>query len=66
MWRRLGIRAQLIVLVGLLLTLVAALVLGLTYWLDVRDRRAMAVEQAATLHRALSQDLLKALIDAGV
>ncbi|WP_328987131.1 putative bifunctional diguanylate cyclase/phosphodiesterase [Thiorhodovibrio winogradskyi] len=66
MWQRLGIRTQLIVLVGLLLTLVAALVLGLTYWLDVRDRQTMAIEQAATLHRALSQDLLKALIDPGV
>lgn len=66
MWRRLGIRTQLTVLVGLLLTLVAALVLGLTYWLDVRDRQALAIEQAATLHRALSQDLIRALIDPGV
>jgi diguanylate cyclase (GGDEF)-like protein len=66
MWQRLGIRTQLLVLVGLLLTLVATLVLGLTYRLDVRDRQALAIEQAATLHRALSQDLLKALIDPGV
>lgn len=66
MWQRLSLRTQLISLVGLLLTLVAGLVLGLNLWLDVRERQAMAVEQATTLHRALSQDLIKSLIEPSV
>ncbi|MBK1648785.1 putative bifunctional diguanylate cyclase/phosphodiesterase [Rhabdochromatium marinum] len=66
MWQRLSIRTQLLLLVGLLLTLVTLLVLGLTYALDVRDRQAMAVEQATTLHRALRQDLIKVLLDSSV
>lgn len=66
MWRRLSIRTQLVVLVGAVLTLVTVLALVLTYWLDVRDRQAMAVEQAATLHRAMSQDLVKVLIEPSI
>ncbi|EIC21810.1 putative bifunctional diguanylate cyclase/phosphodiesterase [Thiorhodovibrio frisius] len=66
MWEKLRIRTQLIVLVGALLTLVALLVLLLTFWLDVRDRREMALEQAATLHRALSQDLIRAVIEPSI
>jgi diguanylate cyclase (GGDEF)-like protein len=66
MWQGLSIRNQLVVMVATLLTLMTLLALALTYWLDVRERQAMAVEQAATLHRALSQDLLKTLIDPSV
>lgn len=63
MWQQLRIRTQLVALLGALLTLVALLVLALTVWLDVGERRELAIEQAATLHRALDQDLVRAVIE---
>jgi len=63
MWRRLSIRSQLIALLAILLFVVDAGTLGVAYWFDVKERKALAVEQADTLGRALSHDLLKALVN---
>lgn len=63
MWRRLGIRTQLIILLAVLVTIVQLGSLGVTYWFDIKERKSLAVDQAETLGRALNHDLLKAMLN---
>ncbi len=62
-WNKLRIRSQLILILALLLSFIEVLTLGFTFWSDIKERRALAVEQVGTLSRALNQDLLKALLN---
>ena len=64
MWNKLSIRAQLLILLALLLSIVQISSLGLAYWFDIQERKSLALEQAETLGRALNHDLLKALLNA--
>jgi hypothetical protein len=63
MWRRLSIRWQLILLLTLVLSVVSAGTLGLTYGFDVKERKLLALEQVDTLGRALQHDLVLALVN---
>ena len=63
MWHKLSIRAQLLILLALLLSIVQISSLGLAYWFDIKERKSLALEQAETLGRALNHDLLKALLN---
>lgn len=62
MWHKIKIRAQLVILLSILLTVVQVATFGLTYWFDIKERKALAIEQAQTLGQALNHDLLKALL----
>lgn len=62
-WRSLSIRIQLILLLGILLTIVQLGSLAVTYWFDIKERKTLAVEQAETLGRSLNHDLLKAMLN---
>jgi signal transduction histidine kinase/CheY-like chemotaxis protein/HPt (histidine-containing phosphotransfer) domain-containing protein len=64
MWNKLSIRAQLLILLALLLSIVQISSLGLAYWFDIKERKSLALEQAETLGRALNHDLLRALLNA--
>lgn len=63
MWHRLSIRWQLLALLTLVLSVVVTITLGLTYWFDVKERKALALEQVATLGRALQHDLVLAVVN---
>ena len=63
MWHKLSIRWQLIILLSLVLSVVGAVTLGLTYWFDIKERKPLALEQVDTLSRALQHDLVKALVN---
>lgn len=62
MWNRFGIRTQLILLMGVLLTIVEVATLGAVNYFDQRERRAIAIDQANTLARSLNNDLLAAIL----
>jgi signal transduction histidine kinase len=62
MWHKIKIRTQLVILLSTLLTIVQLGTFGLTYWFDIKERKAMAIEQVQTLGQALNHDLLKALL----
>ena len=62
MWHNIKIRTQLVILLSTLLTIVQLGTFGLTYWFDIKERKALAIEQAQTLGQALNHDLLKALL----
>ena len=63
MWDKLGIRSQLVMLIALLLTIFEIGTLSLTYWFDVKERQALAIEQTQTLGRTMNHDLIRALIN---
>ena len=49
MWNKLGIRTQLVILISVLLTMVQLGAFGLTYWIDIKERQSLAIDQTATL-----------------
>lgn len=64
MWNRLGIRAQLIVLIGIALSVMELATLATVNLFDQRERQVIAVDQAKTLARSLNNDLLRAIVTA--
>ena len=62
MWNKLGIRTQLVILISVLITAVQLGTLSLTYWIDIKERQSLAIDQTTTLGKALNHDLLKALL----
>lgn len=63
MWHKISIRWQLIALMSLALVLVMLSILLTDYFSDIKQRKALALEQAATLSHALEQDLVRAILD---
>jgi len=62
MWHKLSIRTQLVVLLSVLITVVQVGTFSLAYWIDIKERESLAVEQTETLGRTLNHDLLKVLL----
>lgn len=62
MWRKLSIRTQLFVLTSLMLLGITLATLSLAYWLDQKEREALAIELSQTLNKSMSHDMLKALV----
>ena len=62
MWHKLSIRTQLVILISVLISAVQAGTLSLTYWIDIKERQSLAIDQTTTLGKALNHDLLKALV----
>jgi len=62
MWLKLSIRTQLVILLSVLVTIVQIGTFSLAYWIDIKEREALAIEQTETLGRTLNHDLLKALL----
>jgi diguanylate cyclase (GGDEF)-like protein len=63
MWQKISIRWQLIGLLSIAIILIEISILSLDYWLDVKQRKSMAIEQATTLSHALQHDLIRAALD---
>lgn len=62
MWHKLSIRIQLVILLSVLITVVQVGTFGLAYWIDIKERESLAIEQTETLGHALNHDLLKAML----
>lgn len=62
MWRTLSIRTQLFALTSFMLLGITLSTLSLTYWLDQKQREALAIELSQTLNNSMSHDMLKALV----
>ncbi|MGC9385520.1 MAG: putative bifunctional diguanylate cyclase/phosphodiesterase [Hydrogenovibrio sp.] len=57
MWRKLSIQLQLMILIIAITLVLSASFLGVTFWLDIKERKALAVDLSQSLHQSLSQDL---------
>ncbi|MDG6774580.1 EAL domain-containing protein [Thiomicrorhabdus sp. ZW0627] len=62
MWRSLSIRTQLFLLTSLMLLGITIITLSLAYFLDQKERKELAIELSQTLNKAMSHDMLKAVI----
>ncbi|WP_019557327.1 putative bifunctional diguanylate cyclase/phosphodiesterase [Thiomicrorhabdus arctica] len=62
MWHSLSIRSQLFALTSFMLLGLTLATLSLTYWLDQKQREALAIDLSQTLNNSLSHDMLKALV----
>lgn len=67
-WRKLGIQTQLMIWIAAVVFTVASSSLGVAFWLDAKQRQALAIELSETINKSLRHDLLKGILssDAGV
>jgi len=63
MWRKLSIRIQLFSLISFILLSFTLASLALSYALDNKERKNLAIELSETLNKSMSHDMLKALVD---
>ncbi|BBP44467.1 putative bifunctional diguanylate cyclase/phosphodiesterase [Thiosulfativibrio zosterae] len=62
MWNSLSIRTQLSLLISGMLLVVTSVTLLQASWLDTKERQVLAVEMSHALNKAMSQDMLKAML----
>ena len=62
MWHKLSIRLQLFFLVSLMLLGFTITTLFISYFLDLQQRKELAIELSQTLNNAMSHDMLNALV----
>ncbi|WP_028487449.1 putative bifunctional diguanylate cyclase/phosphodiesterase [Thiomicrorhabdus chilensis] len=62
MWQSLSIRTQLFMLTSLMLLGITIITLSLAYILDQKERQELAIELSQTLNKAMSHDMLKAVV----
>lgn len=62
MWNQLGIRIQLVMLIGMVLAVMEIATLVTVHIFDQRERQAIALDQVNTLARSLNNDLLRAIV----
>ncbi|WP_029406525.1 EAL domain-containing protein [Thiomicrorhabdus sp. Milos-T2] len=62
MWRKLSIQIQLFVLISLMLLGFTIATLSISYYLDLQERKKLAIELSQTLNNAMSHDMLNALV----